>query len=531
MTRICSFRKYILIFLFLSFPVFLNAADKNWVIAADKFVSGNDDSSVSTALCEIIPRQIIDSLAIGKTRLITAEEEFSRAETKLKTDRISLFLQLEAAVKTRDALVLKNYSDLTLKNKIKAEDQKIQEIKDKINKNLEEVKTTKVELEKRVAASNKTEVSELEKYKSLFKGLVSTKQQHLSEENVLIYDKGDSCFYSYTTKDGTVDYSSESFSKQAYAAGISSILTGKVTVAGDFVFVTSELFVYPSGKSLCTVSEIGSLEDVDFIAGSIAHSLSPVISASLPVKLLFSVEPEEARNNITFVIDDVVYKKLNQEYVLDSGVHTVRFDAPGFKTVSTSYFFEGNGVYCIDVDMKEKTERNIKLTFPKTGSGNFILNGNVSGFYNPEEDKPEIKINDSKILGVFVVEDGTQSFFEIPEKLLKDNAVVSVNTKLWDKSDFIDNRRRMMYTSYSVFLVSLLGTVFTYGNYVTTGYGYLNSGYTSYQLYNETKNWQTASYVCAGVSAGAAVWFCIELARYLAAADSVLPVKAKEKKE
>ncbi|MCQ2584898.1 MAG: hypothetical protein MJ185_04855 [Treponema sp.] len=533
----------------------MSAEETKWTIAAAAFKVDENSTSVSNAVSTLLPQSIMDNLTIGEKRTISADEEFSRFCTKKKTERISLYLQLESAVKTRDALVLQNLSASSLKSKIKAEEKKIAEIKENIKQNIRDVEQAEKDIDlKEKSFNEKKELTEFQKYLHLFKGLVTSEDNSLGEEKIVMYgssgNNGERTLYSPSSDISELEYSDPDFSKRVYGVGINSLLTGKVKVTGDFIFVTCDLYLYPEGKSICTVSEIGTLDDLDFIARSIAHNLSPEISASLPVKIIFSVEPEEAAANISFVVDDVVNSDLSRPYVLDSGVHFIRFDAPGFQTVSTSYFFEGNGVYNISVMMKESHSSNLTITFPETYFGKLTLNGEPAGTFDEENRFSEISVNNKKILGVFVSDGESQGFFSVSEKRVKEGAHIFVKPKIYDKSAYIDKRRKWMYGSYSVLLCSLLGTVYTSGTLKNMARYYngrvetlLNDDSDNIdfqkrlkevefleEYYEKALKYQKANQITSGISIAAGVWFGYELIRYFIAADSVLPVSAKEDK-
>ena len=82
-----------------------------------------------------------------------------------------------------------------------------------------------------------------------------------------------------------------------------------------------------------------------------------------------------------------------------------------------------------------------------------------------------------------------------------------------------------MYTSYSIFIVSLIPSFYTYGTYHSMASAYNAGSDIDFQA---AKNWQIASNVSTGVSIGCAGYFVYELIRYLSAANSVLPATAKK---
>ena len=108
-----------------------------------------------------------------------------------------------------------------------------------------------------------------------------------------------------------------------------------------------------------------------------------------------------------------------------------------------------------------------------------------------------------------------------------------------------------MYGSYSVLLCSLLGTVYTNGTLknmaryynqrvdVLSNQDVNNIDYEKRleeiefleEYYEKALKYQKANQITSGISIAAGVWFGYELIRYFIAADSVLPVSAKEDKK
>ena len=138
--------------------------------------------------------------------------------------------------------------------------------------------------------------------------------------------------------------------------------------------------------------------------------------------------------------------------------------------------------------------------------------------------KSQIAINGKAILGEFVTENGETAFFYIPEKMVYDGNYVSIKPKPMDRMAYIDKRRKIMYGTYSLFIMSLIPTFYTYGNYQN----YVNL-YQNYQTDTATaKNWQTATNVTRFISIGCGILWGYELVRYLIAANTVLPQNARD---
>ena len=129
---------FFLILIFFSFPVFSETNSKKWTIAAEEFtfVDSNKKDNVSKAISKTLPTLILEKLDANIIRNVYPDENFERIQYDLKKERLSLFLQLSGLVKTKDSLILYDYSPSELKRKQKEQDKKIKEIKDKIDNNL-----------------------------------------------------------------------------------------------------------------------------------------------------------------------------------------------------------------------------------------------------------------------------------------------------------------------------------------------------------------------------------------------------------
>ena len=122
---------FFLILVFLTFPVFSETNSKKWTIAAEEFtfVDSNKKDNVSKAISKTLPTLILEKLDANIIRNVYPDENFERIQYDLKKERLSLFLQLSGLVKTKDSLILYDYSPSELKRKQKEQDKKIKEIK------------------------------------------------------------------------------------------------------------------------------------------------------------------------------------------------------------------------------------------------------------------------------------------------------------------------------------------------------------------------------------------------------------------
>ena len=518
-----------LIFLFYSiYPLFGETG--KWVIAAQKFqyTRGQSEGAVQSGVSEMLPSAILENLNRSLQRNVMPDEQLERNLYKLRTERQSLYLQLSSEYKKRDALVLEHYSDSKLKSAIKTEEKKIKEIQDKIDANLKELKdqteeaTLKMNLiSNQTVKNDDEELSEFEKFRQLFKNIFVKDKSLYTPETIAFYRNDSASLFKPSENAIKVGTTSGTFEKEVVSAGINSLIVGSITGYGDYISVSAELFLYPGAKSAGIVTEIGSTNDMELISSSIAMQLLPLITNAMPVELIIAIFPATAAANSEIYIDDVLQSNDTNNLILDSGVHNIQFISKNYRTAGTSYYFEGNKRYSIQVNFEELKIGNIQIGLKKNIPGEIYANG-VKAI--PVTDtKSQISIDGNAILGEFIAENGETSFYYIPKKNVLDGNFVKINPKPMDRMSYIDTRRKWMYGAYSVFMLSLIPAFYTDGQFKNK-YQLYNKGQIDY---SEAHAYQTAMNITRGIAIGCGVFWGYELVRYLIAANSVLPQKAK----
>ena len=518
-----------LIFLFYSiYPLFGETG--KWVIAAQKFqyTRGQSEGAVQSGVSEMLPSAILENLNRSLQRNVMPDEQLERNLYKLRTERQSLYLQLSSEYKKRDALVLEHYSDSKLKSAIKTEEKKIKEIQDKIDANLKDLKeqteeaTLKMNLiSNQTVKNDDEELSEFEKIRQLFKNIFVKDKSLYIPETIAFYRNDSASLFKPSENAVKAGITSGTFEKEVVSAGINSLIVGSITGYGDYISVSAELFLYPGAKSAGIVTEIGSTNDMELISSSIAMQLLPLITNAMPVELIIEIFPATAAANSEIYIDDVLQSNDTNNLILDSGVHNIQFISKNYRTAGTSYYFEGNKRYSIQVNFEELKIGNIQIGLKKNIPGEIYANG-VKAI--PVTDtKSQISIDGNAILGEFIAENGETSFYYIPKKNVLDGNFVKINPKPMDRMSYIDTRRKWMYGAYSVFMLSLIPAFYTDGQFKNK-YQLYNKGQIDY---SEAHAYQTAMNITRGIAIGCGVFWGYELVRYLIAANSVLPQKAK----
>lgn len=524
-------RAVVLVFTFLwtSFsPLF--GEDGKWVIAAQKFIyaRGQTKNAVTSNIEETIPINILEKISRSLERNIMPNERFERENYKLRTERQSLYLQLSSEYKKRDSLVLNNYSDMRMKSELKAEEKKIKQIQEKLEKNIAEQKEKyeKAEAQMHLAAGevdddDNVELNEAELVKNLIKNIFEQSEDLITEENIALYKDSVESLFKTTVKVKETDYTEPLFEKEVVSSGINGLITGQITSYGDFISVAVDLYNYPGAKKIGSVMEVGEIKELDLITSEISRQILPMIVNTLPVKFVFSIEPEAAKEKLSIYVDDVLQKMENDTVSLDSGSHRIQFVSEGYKSAGVTYFFEGNKKYNIEVKFERPVIGHIQLQLKNELPGNIYANAEPALKF--DDRNSQISINGNTILGEFITEDNETAFFYIPKKQTFDGSAVTLNPKPRDRTEYVNTRRKWMYGAYTVFMISLIPTFYTFGNFQIN-----KDLYSKHQIDFETaKRWQTASNISSTISICCGVFWGIELIRYLVAVNSVLPQNVK----
>lgn len=486
----------------------------DWIISAMKFSNDQKNKTkVADGICEVLPQKILENIQLLSTRNIFQDEQSARKLYELKNQRISLFLQLSALIKTRDSYVATENNQKELQNKIAQQNQKIDDLLKQIDENLE----TQNKIYKGL-------YEEPQEYSDFLSKVFLSKSESDDVEKISIYNNDSTVLFEASEKLKNASLDSYEFEKQVCSSKINSLITGKVTVYGDYFVVYVQVYEYPGAKEIASYKEYGNLDELEDAALGIYLAIREQITNSLPVVIKI---PQMDENTQLYI--DNSLQKLQPEYSIESGVHTLEFRQEGFNPVKTSYYFEGNKTYDIQLNLEEKVNKQGFITVLPSVPGSLYADG--IEIAKNEEEKFPIVINNQKILAQFITEENNNSFFfYIQENNGLNLENYSVKVKPMNTSDYIEKRRRWMYTSYSILVTSLIPTFYIQGqvNSYQTAYA---AGYLKSQQDLETaNNWLIASNVSTGVTIGCGVWFVYELIRYLYAANSVLPSEAKPEK-
>lgn len=494
--------------------------DKSWVLAASKFSVEGATSKAAQSAASVLPKLILERISVDVDRSIMADEKAARKNDELLTERLDLFLQLSKEIKARDALVLNNYNNIAFELALNDAQKKIKAIQDKIDANL-----------KKQEGVYHPEKSKKKVLRELRPDLME------STEKIALYKNDSEALFEASEDAQKQGVFSRTYEKEAAAAKINAVISGKITFFGGYACATVDLVVFPGGKKTASAMEVGSLSQISLIAENIAFELLPKIANGLPVELEFRVSPKEALANAVLTIDNIVYDPMPEKAVVSSGFHSVSFEADNFARETFVYNFSGRRRFFIEVNFKEKSEGSVKLVLSKFVPGDIFFDGKYIGPSSKTDyvDVP-LKVNGDTVFGYFESEladkrhpENTHNeimFMQIPRNLMTDGNRLQTKIKVFDVSKNIDRRRKMMYLSYSALILSLPYLFYTYGRFTTYQRG-VQTNYGDVQR-DEYNKYRTLSLVGTGITAACGVWFVCELVAYLIAVDKTLPPKAKK---
>ena len=301
-------------------------------------------------------------------------------------------------------------------------------------------------------ANPENKKTELDRYKALFKNIFVRDESLIQQEQITFYKDDYTALYSLPEDQKALSIADPLCEKSIVSAGINSLITGHFSKYGDYISVYVELYSFPGAKKIGAVTEVGSVQELELINTSIVMQIIPLLANSLPVQLEISIQPEDAKDKTMVYIDNVLQKLENGKLIVDSGINTIQFVSEGYKNAGTTYNFEGNKKYKIDVNFEKPETGYIQIGLRKPIEGNLLMNGERA--LNLGGNKSQISINGKAILGEFIADNGDTAFFYIPQKMMYDGNYVTINPKPMDRMAYIDKRRKIMYGAYSAFILS-----------------------------------------------------------------------------
>lgn len=475
------------------------AKETDWVLAASSFsvTASEKTKSIVEESAVSIPKMILEYLEEKGGRIMAENELESRALYDLKIEREALFLELTKEIQNRDLMIFTNESRFSRSRAEKEFKKKIAATQKKINENLSK---TKNPLGKNQTKKN----GKLVKHESTMPGDRLLISLWKNDSEVLFENKK----ANETEKD---------FENRIRNENISGLITGDIVERAGFLQVSVKLTIYPLNQVVATVSDIGSLTDLQTLSAILAKELLPFVLNSTPVKLKFDITPPEAASVAKIYIDGSIPDDL-ENIIVENGKHNVYIYAVGYESKDFTYSFTETDEFLIQVKMPKKED--VIVAFSSVDSDKSLyLNG------LPQKDAKNVAIEKGVSLGeVYSEETDNMSYFVLDNQVKDGTSKIVFNDISFDESlkratANIEKSRRDMYNSYAALLASLPFTFLTNGMKIASKNS-LESGRAApgtYQLWN---NFALVSNV---LSLSLGTNFLYNLGKYLKDANSTLP--------
>ncbi|MBP5443548.1 MAG: hypothetical protein J6Y60_09925 [Treponema sp.] len=505
--RTCAKKTLLSLLICLNMVILAHAGD--WVLAAREFTFTQSlpHSQSELSLCKMIPSLILEQLNTDTRRIPSADELNSRKYEELLQKRQSLFLELSAAVKRRDSVMVQEANAKTIKKKIAEEEKKIAELEKKIQENLDESAKYLPESNPNAGAVSDSAENEVE----VLPGA----------EKLVLYKNESSSLYVPSKEAMAEGVNSRRYEKAVIDSKINALVSGSITIYGNYLSVSAELILYPGAKPIATVMEVGSMDDIGRLSRSVAQKILPVIANTTGTSLHFEIEPAELASKARVTVDGLPVK-IDNPVIVPSSTHTIEIQCQGYVTQTVTYLFQDSPHFVIHVPLKEQSEGSFSVMLKEPVDGQLYFNSTAIG--NAIEGA-QVSINGRNIIGQLALPD-KDTFFLIPPTLQMPEANLVVPAVPQDLNAEIEKRRIWSYRGYTALILTLPFTFYSMGHYNSAANAYMSASIP----YEEVHKWDVLRWTSLGLTVAAAGFFVYELVRYLCTANKALPVKAREAK-
>lgn len=469
----------------------VDAEQTDWTLAAIPFTVSGADSQAGPgqAVGELLPKLLLQQFATGRTHIPSPAEIERRRLSEIRLEVQKLFLEMSNVSRERDALVLLPGEDMTRKKK------------------LADVEKKQIDIQSRLDEYIEISLSSLSDIKT---------QRNFSSEHIVLWKNSSSELF---VIDDTVQSPySQALIKKASDENVQGVITGSVTLYAGYMAVTARLYTYPGAIEVISVTEIGAVSDMVRVAQALTLRMLPAVLNQVPVDVYFTISPLQAAEKAIITFDTERYLKIPDKLTVGGGIHSVTIEAEGYETRSFTWDFTGASEFTISALMPERKSHTVSISVPIPGT--FWIRG-----IEQKEAVPKVSVNSQPVLGLFVPDEGMESFFYITD--LVDSSKLSLKPNIDDLAAQIERKRKWMYTSYTALLLSLPVAFFCYGTYINEYNGWALNRYDGVNV----DKWKLASDITMGCSVVLGVNLLVQLGIYLYTANKVIPAAAHEIKE
>ncbi len=454
--------------------------EQTWLLAASTFTfqESSPEAQSLSQIATILPKLILSEFDSSPERLITVKEMESKVAYEYDVQQNELYKTLSSQVEKRDIY----FFEISEKRAAKGKDSLLVEYESDIQETQEEIKH--IQIEKQEALSR-----------------VKSNENYLTP--IALWND-------------QLDLYTES-SENPYGDTISAVISGSISVRGEYITVDTKLTLYPSREVVFEFSDAGTFQDVDSIAQNIAKHLFPIVLNSKTSQVFVQIEPQEASEKAIVEINGIEYNT-SELIELPAGSYSFYVHSEGFESARLQYTIDEEEVYTVSAQLEPLKPVDIAF-FAEETQGSLFLNAIPQG-----ELPVTIPVTQESILGEFISTDDNSTFFYInAQDDMRDATVATLSVKIvpntTNLADEIEKRRKGMYTAYGALLISLPITYITLGQYINA----YNSYALGYGTVDDSRKWQQVYDISSGVSIGCGAILVIQLARYLLSANKVIP--------
>ncbi len=474
-------------------PFLYAEEEETWVFAASQFDSSIKDDPTA----ELIPLYILQNFSEAATRNVTPEEQYRDVQKTYDGELSDLYERLQDAVYEKDSLMVTQQNSFGFNDELTEKEDAIEAIQ--------------IDIQELIAEK---EVLKISDYKTV-------------EKEITLWNDNRDSLYPITEKH-----------LYSEPQGINALITGTIEYAESYIYVTTQLTLYPGNVIELELLEVDSITAIRELSKRIADELYIALANKKEVHIQFQVEPKEALEQTTIHIDGnlLKYQENNEGFfsqlTLPGSIYEFYVESPGYEGISVSYPFNESDNYTVAIRLLSKRSQEHSFVIPNA-NGDLFLNTQKMTTQTSEnnadsentETKGVVTVNGFPALGEFVSEEGVSTWFLLNETEKDfeqhssiDNAFsFEPNTKNFE--DVIEKNRKRMYNSYAALIVSLPLYFIANGQYLNE----YNSWATGKASGEKVQDWQTARDVTLGVSIGLGVNFLVQLGIYIYSANSILP--------
>ncbi len=457
----------------LSFP--LHAQKTEWVLSAAEF-SGEDLPEMHSQLKALIPRLLIDRLSSLSSRAVNASEQAARAASELIDNRVKLINERRVLLENRDKLLFSTNSPWN-----------ISQTRRRLNREI-------AEKEKRIS-------------------LLTSDIAGISIENSAVGETIMPISFWKSAAELFIIPAGSNRNSALRQAGIAALITGTVADSSGYLIITCRLELSTPGIESRSIIAAASYDSIDELVKSVALELMPEIMRMPTASLTFALNPADALVSM----NGKALFDLAGTHTVPAGKHLFTISAAGYQNAELETELAPDGAYLLRCELLNRSTAEVTIS---------TTEGEAAVYYNAADyalTPVTLTVPSLPTIGELKGEGGTTYFIIDPSR----GRSLAVRQNLVDTSERIEKQRRVLYNSLGALYASLPVSMLTYGIRTNKLDAYQSGRMANTsENYNSVVAWNNASLVTQGISLALGINLCIQITRYLLAAEQAVPQTA-----